>query len=76
MSFLKVEVLKGPGVLTIKMGKAPSLSLPDWHHCICIGRTAHQSYKSGVFDSIISVASFGLNTLISYLLRSAQFARM
>jgi hypothetical protein len=58
VSFLKVEVLQGPGVMIINTGKGAPASLPDWHHYICIGQT-EKICKSWVFDSIMSVASFG-----------------
>jgi hypothetical protein len=41
-------------VLTINIGKAPPLWLPDWHHKICMGQTTHQNDKSGAFDSVAS----------------------
>jgi hypothetical protein len=46
-------------VLSKNIGKAPPLSLPDWHHQMCIGQTEHQNYKPGAFDSIMSVVSVG-----------------
>jgi hypothetical protein len=57
--FFESESAQWPALLIIIIGKAPHISLPDWHHYTCTRPMAHQDYKSGAFDSIMRMASFG-----------------